>query len=330
MRDGRYCVKSPLLAFTKRGLWRILAYLDRFSERKDFLSGLLDAEAAISPHLNSRWKTFTIQITFGNTDRELADFVYNAFKELGLNPRMRTVQGRRHVINGKVVVDRKPLYMVHAMVPLDSDALKRIELHCRRKRLLIQFFQAVKDWPAQLRYEAFLRCWRKEGGKWVPACSDPLEHVKLMLPEGQPPQRPKRRRKVQVVRKYIIRCPKCWQEGVFRLHNEGNQIQFRVAHISGECVIYTAKVEGKDGFIKCEICEEPGRLFIFPDRRDECLRITVRHYINRNVRRMCPLMRLSLIREERIQIPKTRRRSENNETGKPTPNNTQPQTPPAN
>lgn len=53
-KDGFYCLENVVLGYVKRGLWKILAYIDRYGERRCFLSGLLDAEASISPHLRGK------------------------------------------------------------------------------------------------------------------------------------------------------------------------------------------------------------------------------------------------------------------------------------
>lgn len=164
----------PLGRVIKGGLWRILARL--YSQ--EFLSGLLDSEASLSPHIDHRSACVGLQLTFSNTDPEIAQFVQGMLKALGLRATLRTeIRETKYSIKGKIVSSRKPLHVVYSRIPLPKlDALKSL-FHRKREQLLIRFFAAIRPLPPRLRYVAFSDNWVKNGKKWQPAFNEPPEEI---------------------------------------------------------------------------------------------------------------------------------------------------------
>lgn len=166
---------------------------------------------------------------FANANRELANYVMDAFKELGLKPRIRVIEpGEEHAKkDGEVVRRKKTLYKVYAdLNPSEIAPLAKVGLNCWRKRLLLEFFLTVKDLPLRRRYEEFQRRWRKIDNKWCPT---------ELADFGE-----QHRRKT-----YVVQCPRCQRTGVFELLKETAdgkvRVKIRILHENGVCEFNVAE-----------------------------------------------------------------------------------------
>lgn len=172
MRDGRYTTgKNSLVSFiVSTGLWRVLAYLDKHDEIKFFLGGLMDSEGTISPKLDRAVKRLRVQIWFCSTNIELYEYVRDAFKDLGLNPREAPMLGDIRKINGRTLVRTKKLYRVYTILKpsqLEPFASK-VGFRCSYKQQLLAFFTSIANKDPREIYDEFTENWVKVDGKWKP------------------------------------------------------------------------------------------------------------------------------------------------------------------